>query len=74
MKVLDQMPTLAAPTRRADTDYGKFLDGRVWRIDEHDVPMPLYRLRATLVSKARRQGLRLTTRLAEQRLYVQVSQ
>lgn len=71
MKVLEHMPVLAPPGRQADTDYGKFLDGRVWRIDEDDVPMPLYRLRATLVSKARRQGLRLTTRLAEQQLFVQ---
>jgi hypothetical protein len=69
-RVLDAMPPVPPSSRQSTTDYAQYLDGRIWCIDETDVPMPLYRLRATLVSKANRRGLKLATRLIDQRLYV----
>ena len=71
-RVIAQLPDPVATPRQVDADYAKFLDGQAWEIQPADVAVPLYSLRATLVSQARRRGLKLRSRLSDV-LYVQAS-
>lgn len=69
-RVVTQLPDPVRVTRKVDADYAQYLDGQVWLISPEDVTVPLYSLRATLVSQARRRGLTLKSRLSDQ-LHVQ---
>lgn len=71
-RVVDQLPAPVVVQRQQDADYAQYLDGQVWEIHAGDVAVPLYSLRATLVSQARRRGLRLHSRLSSI-LYVQAT-
>ncbi len=72
-RVVAQLPDPILAPRRLDADYAQYLDGQAWEIQPAEVGVPLYSLRATLVSQARRRGLRLKSRLSEATLYVQAT-
>lgn len=69
-RVVAALPEPTVTQRQQNADYAKYLDGQVWLIEDGDVAVPLHSLRATLVSQARRRGLKLKSRLGET-LYVQ---